>query len=158
MVPRGQPNSVVFSFEPMDFDCFWEVDDFDPYAKSIRMLATFGNGKINILYYLYLFIVYERGSAPQFLKATLLNCHWAINMCFGKSAPDLVLTGKTRCRPTSLRCPGFWILHFLRRHKKKHEGLRKRCSNRGLEPESNRLWASHARPETFDQQRQPIKP
>ena len=46
----------------------------------------------------------------------------------------------------------------LRRHKKKHEGLRTRCSNRGLEPESKRLWASHARPETFNQQRQPIKP
>ena len=36
----------------LDFDCFWEVDDFDPSAKSIRMLATFGNGKIDILCYL----------------------------------------------------------------------------------------------------------
>ena len=55
-----------------------------------------------------LFIVYERGSAPQFLKATLLNCHWAINM-FWKVRTRFGLDWKDQMPSDQLEMP--WILN-----------------------------------------------
>ena len=80
LVP-SKPNLAVFSFKLMDFDCFWEVGCFDPYAKrskSLRMLYERWRRKNQ---HIMLFRSFNidlwcmNGDPPHSLKVTLLICH-----------------------------------------------------------------------------------